>query len=33
MFFTKHKSKEAILKWALIGYIVLVLLIEFGVFK
>lgn len=33
MFFTKHKSKEVILKYALIGYIVLVLLIEFGVFK
>ena len=33
IFFTKHKSKAEILKWSLVGYIILVLLLEFGVFK
>ncbi len=31
-FFSKHKSKETLLNWSIIGYIVLVLLIEFNVF-
>ncbi len=30
-FFGKHKSKEDLLKWSIVGYVVLVLLIEFNV--
>jgi hypothetical protein len=33
LFFTKLKYKDSALKWALIAYVVLVLLIEFGLFK
>jgi len=33
VFFSKHKTKEALLKWSLVAYVVLVLLMEFNVFR
>jgi Na+/proline symporter len=33
VFFSKHKTKEALLNWSIIGYVILVLLIQFNVFS
>jgi len=33
VFFSKHKTKEALLKWSIVAYVILVLIIEFNVFN